>query len=67
MRILLAGIFVCAIGLTEASALPIAGSSALSISKAAPIVQVTKRSRAPARRQSHSHGGIHPLVGSGDY
>jgi hypothetical protein len=68
MRYFLATIFVCAFAIPAASALPIFGPSALSWSKANPIAQVAKHNRSNARRHSHGgNGGIHPLVGSGDY
>jgi hypothetical protein len=69
MRYILAAIFVCAIGLPEASALPTVGPKALSLSKADVVEQVAKRGKASAHRQSRGggSGGIHPLVGSGDY
>jgi hypothetical protein len=71
MRIILAAIFVCAIGLPAASALPTAGPDPVSVSKADSIVHVAKRSRASSSRRSRGasggSGGIHPLVGSGGY
>jgi hypothetical protein len=67
MRVLLAAVFACALGLPAASALPAFGPHAPSFEKASPIVQVAKRGKASARRQGRSHGGIHSLVGSGDY
>jgi hypothetical protein len=66
MRYLLVAMIVCAAA-TPASALPAVGSNGPSVMKAAPIVQVAKRSRPSAVRHRHSLGGIHPLVGSGDY
>ena len=71
MRYILAAIFVCAVGMPAASALPAVSSNSLSVLKANPIVQVGKRNRSSHRPHSHHHsrsdGGIHPLVGSGDY
>ncbi len=69
MRYALAVIFVCVIGMAEASALPAIGSRAVSVSKADPIVvQVAKRNHAPAvHHRSRADNGIHPLVGSGNY
>lgn len=66
MRYLLAAMIVCAVA-TPASALPAIGLNGPSVMKAAPILQVAKRSRASAVRHRHGLGGIHPLVGSGDY
>ena len=70
MRIALAAIFVCAVGIVPASALPNLGVAVAFHVKGEHIVQVAKHHRAaPARRHGHakSDGGIHPLVGSGDY
>jgi hypothetical protein len=67
MRYLLAAMIVCTVA-TPASALPAVGpTNAPSVMKAAPIVQVAKSSRTSAVRHRHGLGGIHPLVGSGDY
>ena len=70
MRYVLTAIFVCAVGMPAASALPTVSPSSLSVLKGNPIVQVVKRNR-PYSPHSHRHsrsgGGIHPLVGSGDY
>jgi hypothetical protein len=66
MRYVLAALILCAAG-TPAPALPIASPDAPSAAKTAPIVQVAKRSRQHASRHGHGLGGIHPLVGSGDY
>ena len=67
MRVVLAAVFACALGVPVASALPAFGPHAPSFEKTSPIVQVAKRGKATARRQGRSHGGIHSLVGSGDY
>jgi len=71
MRYVLATIFVCTVGMPAASALPTVSPNSLSLSKAEPIAQPVKRARPHARRQSRGAsagaGGIHPLVGSGDY
>jgi hypothetical protein len=73
MRYVLAAIFVCAVGMPAASALPTVRPNSLPVLKANPIVQVVKHSRPRAHRHSRSGGGggggggIHPLVGSGDY
>lgn len=66
MRFILAAMFFCVAGMSQASALPTASLNSLSLSKASPIVQVAKHTRPHARRSSGS-GGIHPLVGSGAY
>ena len=69
MRYVLVAIFVCAVGMPAASALPTVSPNSLSLSKAGPVAQPIKRARPHARRQSRAAGagGIHPLVGSGDY
>ena len=73
MRYVLVAIFVCAVGMPAASALPTVSPNSLSLSKAEPVAQSVKRARPHARRQSRGAsasagaGGIHPLVGSGDY
>ena len=70
MRYVLVAIFVCAVGMPAASALPTVSPNSLSLLKADPIAQASsKRARTHARRQSRGAGagGIHPLVGSGDY
>ncbi|SFK05945.1 hypothetical protein [Methylocapsa palsarum] len=70
MRYVLAVIFVCAIGMPAASALPNVNPNSISVSasKADPIVHVAKRTRASSSRRSRAgNGGIHPLVGSGGY
>lgn len=71
MRYLLAAMIACAAA-TPASALPAVGPLAPSVMTTAPmqtaqIVQVAKRGRPSAVRHRHRLGGIHPLVGSGDY
>jgi len=66
MRYVLAVMFVCAVGMPAASALPTVSPNSVSVSKADPIVQVKKRNRPRAHRRGSSDG-IHPLVGSGDY
>ena len=68
MRTVLAAILIFSLGVPMASALPTAGANGVSAAKSASIVQVTKRAtRTRAARQSRGAGGIHPLVGSGDY
>jgi len=78
MRYVLAAIFVCAVGMPAASALPTVSPNSVSVSKADPLVQAVGRHRPhPYRharsgngirhRHARSDDGIHPLVGSGDY
>jgi hypothetical protein len=70
MRYVLAAIFVCSIGMPAASALPLVSHNSVSVSKADPIMQVAKRNRPHSHRHNRDNrglGGIHPLVGSGDY
>jgi hypothetical protein len=69
MRYILAAIFVCVIVTPPASALPTVSPKALFLSKMGVVEQVAKRGKAGANRQSRSggSGGIHPLVGSGEY
>ena len=69
MRYVLVAIFVCAVGLPSASALPAVGPDSLSVSKTELTAQPVKRARPRPHRQSRASGagGIHPLVGSGDY
>ncbi len=68
MRILLAVPLICALTGAPASALPIvkAGMAA----QAAPLHEVKAKARAARAthaKKDKSLGGIHPLVGSGDY
>jgi hypothetical protein len=78
MRYVLAAIFVCAVGMPAASALPTVSLNSVSVSKADPLVQGVRRNRPQSyrhnrsgdgvrHRHSRSGDGIHPLVGSGDY
>ena len=68
MRIVFAALLVCSLGAPMASALPIAATNGVSAPQSAIILHVTKRApRARVARQSRGGGGIHPLVGSGDY
>lgn len=67
MRYVLAAILICTVGIPAASALPTVSPNALSLSKTSSFVQVAKRNRPRAHRHSGGAGGIHPLVGSGDY
>ncbi len=70
MRYVLAAIFFGAFGIPAASALTIASPQPAWSATMNPFVQVV-RHRSHSRR-AHGHrrgdgGGIHPLVGSGDY
>lgn len=77
MRYVLSMFLVCALGAPAASALPI-GASSVSPSNADMVVAVAKRSSGAKTASNSSKttrstkskkddGGIHPLVGSGDY
>jgi hypothetical protein len=67
MRYVLAAIFACAVGMPAASALPTVSPNSLSVLKGNPMVQVVRRNRPHSHRHGRGGGGIHPLVGSGDY
>jgi hypothetical protein len=67
MRYVFAAIFACALGLPAAYAMPAFGPHAPAWAKASPAVQVVKHNKATAHRHSRGNGGIHALVGSGDY
>jgi len=69
MRYVLAVIFICALGAPAASAMPAPSPDRVAASKADFLTQASKRSRPRVHRQSRGGrgGGIHPLVGSGDY
>jgi hypothetical protein len=68
MRYVLVALFVCAVGMPAASALPTLSLHSVSAPKADPVVQVVRRIRPPPHRHvRRGDGGIHPLVGSGDY
>jgi hypothetical protein len=72
MRYLLAAVVVFAIGAPTAQALPSVASKAVSASRAEFISPVAKRAPTKSHssrrsKSSSSTGGIHPLVGSGDY
>ncbi len=66
MRYILAVIFVCAIDVPVAPALPAVGPASLSAAREDSVVQVVRR-RPHSNRHSRREDGIHPLVGSGDY
>jgi hypothetical protein len=67
MRILCAVIFIFSVGTAPVSALPVAGSHLVSASSADHPVQLAKHTRPAHRRSRAADGGIHPLVGSGEY
>lgn len=75
MRYVLAAMFIFAVGVPAASALPTASLRPVLTMKADGFVQTAKHDRQPAKRQTSKRsgrksggaGGIHPLVGSGDY
>ncbi len=70
MRFILAAILLCAAAAPAASARPATNSQPTS-SKNDAVTQAAKRSKAPAQRETRggggNAGGIHPLVGSGEY
>jgi hypothetical protein len=67
MRYLRAVIFVYAVGMAPASALPMANPHMVSASEADQMIQVVKHVRHAAHHHSRAGNGVHPLVGSGDY
>ncbi len=67
MRYFLAALFVCAFAMPTAFALPMLPPASHSWAKTDPIVQVAKHSKTSSHRHSRGNGGVHPLVGSGDY
>jgi len=73
MRYILAICFVCTIGAPGARAMPWIGSDAAFVRNADAVVKLAKHKRQPVRQRqsrtsrSRNLGGIHPLVGSGDY
>ena len=73
MRYVLTICLVCLIGTPAAFATPqissgttLMGKPETAVEPAKQKVERLKRKRSPSRR-GHSLGGIHPLVGSGDY
>jgi hypothetical protein len=73
MRYVLAICLLCAIGTPAAFATPqissgtaLRGKADTAVEPVKQKLQRLKHKRSPSRR-SHSLGGIHPLVGSGDY
>ena len=70
MRYLIAVVFLSTLGTASTSALPVAGAYGVAAPQSAPIVQVASKRKAAAathRSRGKNSGGIHPLVGSGDY
>jgi hypothetical protein len=67
MRYIVVTIFVCTIGMPAAFATPRIISGAALMRKADSAVEPVKQKRSRYHRRSRSLGGIHPLVGSGDY
>lgn len=74
MRYLLIPLLVCAFGMSAAVALPTARLDVAGASTPDDVLLVTKKSPASKRvakratkQTSKGLGGIHPLVGSGDY
>jgi len=67
MRTLCAVIFVYAVGTASVYALPVVSTHLVSASSAGHNVQVAKHTRPAHRRSRAGDGGVHPLVGSGDY
>ena len=67
MRCFLAALFVCAFAMPTAFALPTLQTASHSWVKTDSIVQVAKHNKPTSHRHSRGNGGIHPLVGSGDY
>lgn len=70
MRFLIATILICALGAPVVCAMPVAKSGA---QPSSPLVDIKakvkggKSSHAASRSRKGDAGGIHPLVGSGDY
>ncbi len=67
MRTLCAVIFVYAVGTAAVSALPVTSTHLVSASSADHTVQLAKHTRSAHRRSRGGDGGVHPLVGSGEY
>ncbi len=78
MRYFLAALFIFAVGAPTSQALPTLGGKSVALSKTDSIDQVAKRGKSQPTRSSRSGtgsgksssgsaGGIHPLVGSGEY
>ncbi len=67
MRYFFAALFVCAFAMPTAFALPMLRPGSHSWVKTEGIVQVAKHNKPSAHRHSRGNGGIHALVGSGDY
>ena len=73
MRYILAAYLVCAIGMPAAFATPAMSSGTVMMVKLNSAAEPVKhkvgavKHKASRYRRSRSLGGIHPLVGSGDY
>jgi hypothetical protein len=67
MPYFLAMIFLFALGLSYSSAATASGQKAVSLSRRTASAHTLKASRQPMRHRGRDLGGIHPLVGSGDY
>ena len=74
MRYMLIPVLVCAFGMTAATALPAARPDLAAASRPDDVLLVAKKSPPPKRTTKQTAkstrktlGGIHPLVGSGDY
>ncbi len=65
MRYVLAAVLICAIGAPAAFAASKGGSGSRSVAKAS-SAQAAKK-KAPRAQKGGGDGGIHPLVGSGEY
>lgn len=67
MRYLVAAILTMALGSPAAVALPTERPHSVSASHKAKIEQASNRKQTRPHGHSRNLGGIHPLVGSGDY
>jgi hypothetical protein len=67
MRYVLALTLSCLFGLPVAFAAPSIKPHSVSMSQSNQIQTVSSRKQVRAHRSSRRSGGIHPLVGSGDY
>lgn len=64
---ILAALIVCALGPPGASAGQGAKSNAVTMTKRSQSAHPATAKRAGGHRRNNGLGGIHPLVGSGDY
>jgi len=67
MRYLLAMTLSCVLGLPAAVAAPAIAPHSVSVSQSDLLQRVSARKPVRAHRSNRRLGGIHPLVGSGDY